>query len=314
LNLGRQQPARVKRVDYAFGRLVSQSNAAIDHLFAFTARALDHSTGLQNNLNRWYDAQVGRWLSEDPIGFAAADANLYRYVENAPARHTDPSGLLIAPLGIQMRFWEQWLSLGQFGTREEAQRAGQQYLSRYRLEGWGVWVEQRRVKGKTRWETLVFKPKPEEEQAWIAFSMNVEMTSLASPISLGGSGGVAGKLWGFVKGLFSRGGSKAAAPAAAKTGSVAPSAFEIAKQGGKHAGLLRNYAGRSADEVAKAVRSLEARAAEHAAKAANPGAHVADWASRTAQQRQGLINYWLREAKNYAEQAEVLKGLLGGGL
>ena len=36
-----------------------------------------------------------RWgiISKDPIGFAAGDANLYRYVENAPTTHTDPSGL-----------------------------------------------------------------------------------------------------------------------------------------------------------------------------------------------------------------------------
>lgn len=51
------------------------------------------STGLQNNLNRWYDASTGRWLSEDPIGFSAGDANLYRYVGNGPTNGTDPSGL-----------------------------------------------------------------------------------------------------------------------------------------------------------------------------------------------------------------------------
>jgi uncharacterized protein RhaS with RHS repeats len=37
---------------------------------------------LQWNINRWYDANVGRWISEDPIGFEAGDGNLYRYVGN----------------------------------------------------------------------------------------------------------------------------------------------------------------------------------------------------------------------------------------
>ena len=41
-----------------------------------------------------YDPTIGRWLSEDPIGFEAGDANLYRYVENGPVKATDPSGTI----------------------------------------------------------------------------------------------------------------------------------------------------------------------------------------------------------------------------
>ena len=81
------------RVYDAFGRVVSETNSAVDHLFAFTGRALDESTGLQNNLNRWFDAGVGRWISQDPIGFDGGDANLSRYVGNAPERSVDPTGL-----------------------------------------------------------------------------------------------------------------------------------------------------------------------------------------------------------------------------
>jgi RHS repeat-associated protein len=65
----------------------------VDEAFAFTGRYLDKDTGLQNNLNRWYDSDTGRWLSEDPIGFAAGDENLYRYVNNEPTNWTDPTGL-----------------------------------------------------------------------------------------------------------------------------------------------------------------------------------------------------------------------------
>ena len=77
----------------AFGNLESETNSAIDCIFAFTARLYDETTDLQNNLNRWYDASVGRWLSEDPIGFAAEDANLYRYVGNSTVNDVDPLGL-----------------------------------------------------------------------------------------------------------------------------------------------------------------------------------------------------------------------------
>jgi RHS repeat-associated protein len=81
------------RVFDAFGNVTSETNAAVDLLFAFTGRLFDDATGLQNNLHRWYDPTIGRWLSEDPIGFAANDANLYRYVGNAPTARTDSSGL-----------------------------------------------------------------------------------------------------------------------------------------------------------------------------------------------------------------------------
>jgi len=77
----------------AFGKVTSETNPAVDSLFLFTARPFDPDTQLQNNLNRWYDARVGRWLSEDPVGFAGGDGNLYRYVGNGPSGRFDPVGL-----------------------------------------------------------------------------------------------------------------------------------------------------------------------------------------------------------------------------
>ncbi|GAB6184542.1 RHS repeat-associated core domain-containing protein [Thermopirellula anaerolimosa] len=81
----------------AFGRVTSESNPAVDSLFLFTARPFDADTGLQNNLHRWYDPPVGRWPSEDPIGFAAGDGNLYRYVGNGVLTAVDPAGLVGMP-------------------------------------------------------------------------------------------------------------------------------------------------------------------------------------------------------------------------
>lgn len=107
----------------------------MDLAFAYTGRLLDSATGLQNNLNRWYDASIGRWLSEDPIGFSAGDVNLYRYVGNGPVNGTDPSGLdpAFAPgIGIGSGFYRKdpvlpidgaiqepqyiWVCLGAYGA------------------------------------------------------------------------------------------------------------------------------------------------------------------------------------------------------
>jgi RHS repeat-associated protein len=81
------------RVFDSFGNLVSQTNSAVDCLFGYTGRAFDSNTGLQNNLNRWYDVSIGGWISKDPIGFGGGDTNLYRYVGNNPTNGSDPSGL-----------------------------------------------------------------------------------------------------------------------------------------------------------------------------------------------------------------------------
>ncbi len=83
----------------SFGYLVYQGNpsagagvAAVDCLFGYTGQPFDTATGLQNNLNRWYDPSVGRWLSEDPSGLTAGP-NPYEYCGNGPTDGIDPSGL-----------------------------------------------------------------------------------------------------------------------------------------------------------------------------------------------------------------------------
>jgi|GEM_PF-5211496 len=77
----------------AFGNLTSGTNPI---LFGYTGKAFDTDTNLQNNINRWYDAAVGRWLSTDPIGFEGNDTNLYRYVSNSPKSFVDIEGLQLS--------------------------------------------------------------------------------------------------------------------------------------------------------------------------------------------------------------------------
>lgn len=71
----------------------------VEFRFGYTGRELDAETGLYYYRARYYDPMVGRFVSEDPIGFGAGDPNLYRYVGNNATNFTDPSGLLWANLG-----------------------------------------------------------------------------------------------------------------------------------------------------------------------------------------------------------------------
>jgi RHS repeat-associated protein len=64
-----------------------------DIVFGYTGKYFDETTGLQNSWNRWYSPKMGRFISQDPIGFAGGDANMYRYVGNSSPNGTDPSGL-----------------------------------------------------------------------------------------------------------------------------------------------------------------------------------------------------------------------------
>ncbi|MEM9589399.1 MAG: RHS repeat-associated core domain-containing protein, partial [Planctomycetota bacterium] len=64
----------------------------MDHLFGFTGRDADESTGMHYYRDSWMDPVAGVFLSEDPIGFDGGDVNLTSYVGNSPHDYTDPTG------------------------------------------------------------------------------------------------------------------------------------------------------------------------------------------------------------------------------
>jgi hypothetical protein len=55
-----------------------------------------------------YDPRVGRWLSQDPLGFEAGDPNLYRFVGNAPVNAMDLSGLAPQPAELKGNAYGDW--------------------------------------------------------------------------------------------------------------------------------------------------------------------------------------------------------------
>ena len=59
--------------------------------YGFTGREKDSATGLLYYRARWYDAEQGRFMSEDPIGFDGG-MNFYAYAGNSPTNFVDPMG------------------------------------------------------------------------------------------------------------------------------------------------------------------------------------------------------------------------------
>jgi RHS repeat-associated protein len=65
--------------------------------YGFTGLEHDES-GLVYARNRYYHPQLGRFISQDPIGFAGG-LNLYAYCSNDPINFTDPLGLFDVGMG-----------------------------------------------------------------------------------------------------------------------------------------------------------------------------------------------------------------------
>jgi RHS repeat-associated protein len=61
------------------------------NVMMYAGRDRDTETGLYQYRHRYYAAELGRFVSRDPIGYWGG-INLYRYVRDNPLRRTDPSG------------------------------------------------------------------------------------------------------------------------------------------------------------------------------------------------------------------------------
>lgn len=59
----------------------------------YTGRRLDPETGMYYYRHRIYHAELGRFLTRDPIGYEGSEWNLYEYVASSPTGYFDPSGL-----------------------------------------------------------------------------------------------------------------------------------------------------------------------------------------------------------------------------
>jgi RHS repeat-associated protein len=103
----------INAIDYdPFGNIVaivdpSNGNAVLATAatrFLFTGQEYDRDTGLYYYNRRWYDTKTQAFLSRDPLGFSASDANLYRYVNNSPTNYSDPNGTKVYGVALNFQF------------------------------------------------------------------------------------------------------------------------------------------------------------------------------------------------------------------
>jgi RHS repeat-associated protein len=75
----------------AYGNIVASSGNSDNNRLANT-KERSFTLGLDNHGFRYYDPEIGRYITRDPIGYADG-LNVYLYVHNNPINHIDPLGL-----------------------------------------------------------------------------------------------------------------------------------------------------------------------------------------------------------------------------
>ncbi len=89
------------------------------------------------------------------------------------------------------------------------------------------------------------------------------------------------------------------------------SAYEIAKEGGRHAGFLKNYEDRDTMELEKGIASLQDVIAEHEAKISEPQRSVPDFDALSEQEQQHLRDKkWPADIARQKEQVAILMGII----
>ncbi|WP_342316920.1 RHS repeat-associated core domain-containing protein [Lysobacter sp. FW306-1B-D06B] len=87
--------------DYtAFGTAKIAAGAQITQPWRFPGQYFDAETSLHYNQRRYYEAEVGRYITEDPIGFDGGP-NFYAYTGHSPTNRIDPTGeaFMLVPIG-----------------------------------------------------------------------------------------------------------------------------------------------------------------------------------------------------------------------
>jgi len=80
-------------VTYAAGTAVDPRVSSLGQPYSFQGRERDAETGLFYFRARYYSAELGRFISQDPLSYAASGPSLYTFVHNSPVNLRDPLGL-----------------------------------------------------------------------------------------------------------------------------------------------------------------------------------------------------------------------------
>jgi RHS repeat-associated protein len=88
----------------AFGNKTSETSPSSGDRLGYSGAQFDAAIGVYDENERYYDPSTGSWTTQDPLGLAAGDPNIYRYVGNSATNEIDPGGQFGQPVdGGQIR-------------------------------------------------------------------------------------------------------------------------------------------------------------------------------------------------------------------
>ncbi len=282
-----------------FGESFVEQNNTTTYLtpYRFSGKERDEETGYSYFGARYYNPELSIWLSVDPMAEKYPSLSPYAYCANNPVMIVDPDG----------RDWytnrltgkQEWHDGSGWRLLVSHNDGGYYQLKTVNVEAMSKKAERRLAEyAVSRWEIEadLKNNNPEYESE----STDSRLEAFAGLVSLGALPEFKG-LGNLFKNLINSKATKGV------------TAYETALAGGKHSGFLKNYYGRSADELNKAINTLQTGKRginTHLDKIANPSKYVSNWNILRPSHQQSLINGWQKEITNGKEQIQILKKLL----
>ncbi|MEZ4864116.1 MAG: RHS repeat-associated core domain-containing protein [Caldilineaceae bacterium] len=291
--------------------------------YKFTGQREEASLGLYYYGARWYDRTagakhhpgLGRFIGS-PLGAdtvvpnpgdtqsfdhaVGAKRHRYAYTLNNPLKYVDPTGHEPCPSG-------NWGDCRPQLGKLESNRLAQHYHD--------LGVSWTAVPGDAK-AVLTAQGETEGSYSDLGPGATVQ-TGLKDPAtvaaSLFGIGRLVWRLPALVMGACADGDctNEVEAVSQASPSEKISNAYQIAKEGGKHAGFLRNYAGRSIGQIQKGISSIEQLIVEHQDKIVNPEKYIPNFRELDPRQQEALLTRkWPADIQRQIEQLEILKGLL----
>ena len=270
-----------------------------------TQHERDRETGLDYRGARYYDSDVARFLSVDPLAADYVSWSTYNYVMGNPVMFIDPSGMgsESCPTCPDDEKYDVFRNAkAEFVYNEDGSVSNVNNIK----AGEDVSIENE--SGLT-----------DNEESWIG-SVPVLGPAIISGQYLKNEEygqAVIWELYAFAD-LFTLGYASKAKLAGHSARSIAKNssrsaAFQIAQSGGKHSGFLRNYIGRSPNEINRAINTLQhgKRGINvHMDKIQNPSKYVEGWNVLRSSHQESLIRGWSKEIQNAKEQIQILQDII----